>query len=534
MDRMPPGPMTAEVRSGSAVAMAALVVATYAMLCLYAYPANDDWFFASAGRDQGVLASLSSYWQGTGGRWAAVLPLYALGWSSHLPAIYPFLAALNLAALFAAGVLLAHLAGLRSWPRLLAAGLVLGAVQFTALTVLDIGTLGPHAAMPETVYWMSGAWAYAMAYPLLAAALWAMWAAARWPAVAVLAVVGLVVPGMSETAAVLAIVLGLAGAAAGNPRGWILAGAALAGFGLGAMAPGNLQRLALLRSEVDAQSGLAKLPGAMLACLGATATHLRDWLLNPAVLALLAVAGRLGAAAQPPPAGAERAWRRRAVAAAAAVPVGVWAASVPSVALVGFLEARQEGIVSLAAVAGLAITAFAAGRGWAGSWPSRWMPWVLAVALLAAAVARLVWRSPIAPMPWWVHALAATTLAAATFALLRRHPAGLMLVLAAALLWQPAWWQAVADATGKAPRLSRRQHARDQEVLRLAGLGYRHMALPWLGEAGDQPRTIRIYEIQPGWMADGYAGYFRLEKVVLATSLVHPMPMRPPAAKAAP
>lgn len=500
---------------------ALLVLLTYLWLVRFAYPANDDWSFATAGRDVGVWAAFVAYWNDFGGRWASILPLHALGWFSDLPAVYPLLTALVFAALVGAGWPLLYALGLRERRLLWIGTLILAAVQFTALPVLDIGDLGPHVAMPETVYWQSGALSYAIAYPILTLTTWLACTTRRaWLGWLVAVVGGVVVSGLSEMAGILAVTLGVSLGLAGWRRGWVLAAAAAAGFGLVACAPGNLKRLAVLREQVQAGAGSSKLPRAMLDALWMSGGHLRYWLLNPAVVALCGGAAWWGSLTREA-AGVHP--RRRVLIAGLATLAAIWSMAVPTFALVGFLEARHESLVSLTAIAGLLVTAVLAGR----AWPDRlqglvarraWLAWMAAAILI-----RCLLPSPIEPtgVEWLARLGLCAGLLCVVLGLYGRQVAGVLLALG--LVLQPAWWQAVMDACVKAPELYAKQRARDDEVRRLIASGITSIALPWLGDKKKQPRTIRIYELQPGWMVDGYAGYYRLSRVRLSPRVTSPM-----------
>lgn len=514
---------------------ALLVLLTYLWLVRFAYPVNDDWSFAAAGRDVGVWAAFVAYWNDFGGRWASILPLHALGWFSDLPAVYPLLTAFVFAALVGAGWPLLYALGLRERRLLWIGTLILAAVQFTALPVLDIGNLGPHVAMPETVYWQSGALSYAIAYPILTLTAWlACTTRLAWLGWTVAVAGGVVVSGLSEMAGILAVALGVALGLAGWRRGWVLAAAAAAGFGLVACAPGNLKRLAVLREQVQAGAGSSKLPRAMIDSAWMCGVHLRDWLLNPAVVALCGCAAWWGAQMRDA-AGTHP--RRLVLITGLTTLAATWSMAVPTFALVGFLEARHEGLVSLTAIAGLVVTAVLAGR----AWPDRlqglaarraWLVW-----MAAAVLVRCLLPSPIEPrgVEWLAQFGLCAGLLCVVLGFYGRNVAGVLLALG--LVLQPAWWQAVADACVKAPELYAKQRARDDDVRRLKASGITSIALPWLGDPKQRPRTIRIFELQPGWMVDAYAGYFGLSRVHMSPRITSPMELvvgPPPAEDAKP
>jgi len=529
-----PAPDPLRCGAGLVAALAALpVLLTYLGLAVYAYPTSDDWGFAAAGRDAGVAASLAGYWSGNGGRWLTAFLLYALGWIPRLPEAYPLLIALTLAGFVAANALVARCLGLTTWRGLLVATAVLSSVQLTALPLLDgIGNLGPHLATPETLYWVSGAWPYSSAYLLLAGAAWlVLTPVPRWLAWSGCLGLGAALSGLSELAGLLGLLLGVALGLGGCRRGWILGLAAGVGFGVAAAAPGNLARLALLRQDGEAGAGLAQLPAALLAGLRFSLGHLRDWLLDPAI-ACLGVALVWWGALLPPTPGA---WRRRCAVAAAAVVLGTWGLALPALALVGFLEARHEGLVSFAAVAGILVVAVLAGRAWPEVRQQR--RWRLAAAgwILAAAAWRWGWPSPLSPLGAWTGPVLFGGLGGLVLLWVRGRPGLLGGVLALALLAQPAWWQAIADGFGKAPKLLHLQQFRDRAVRQLVAGGSTDVILPWLGGNERLPRTLRLYEVQSGWMADGYAAYFGLRNLAFSDRILGPVPWRrrpppPPAA----
>jgi len=502
---------------------ATLVLATYLWLCVYAYPATDDWFQASGGRDHGVWTSVASYWHGTGGRWFMALLVFSLGLFPDLSAAYPLLVLANIVALVGAGTLIVKCWGINGAKALILATMLLAALQFTCLPMLDVGNIGPHTATPETIYWLSGSWPYAGAYPLLAVAAWLILGSVpgwfRWCGCIV---IGLLVSGLSEMAAVAGVMVGATLGGCGRRHGWVLAAASAVGFGISMASPGNLNRLAMLRQEVQSGAGISKLPAAMLNSLQFTAIHLVDWLTQPALIA----AGLLvfsHSSRQPTSLTVRPRW---CLFAGIGTIVGVWAMAIPTLALVGFLEARHEGLVGLFAVAGLLSTAALVGRAWPLLLSASVSVPLVAIWFSIAIATRLYWPSPISPLGRWSDILAAACLLILLIAWMRRDQRILVALSAVTLLWQPSWWQAIADATGKAPTLDRKVHARDHVVKALVDTGQTQIVIPWLGAQEIQPRTIRIYEVQPGWMADGYAAYFRISRLIISERVETPRPAR--------
>lgn len=508
-----------------AVAAAIMVIGTYSLLCQFAYPVNDDWIYASNGRDRGMFTSLNSYWHDTGGRWLSACLLYSLGFFQDLPGSYPLLAFLTLGSIVAAGWPLMRLVKPGSWRITLGMTMVLAATQCVALPLLTgIGNLGPHVAMPETVYWMSGAWTYAIAYPLLAFAVWGLIAGPRWLAWSTAVAAGLLLSGLSETAAILAGVTGCALGLSGCRRGWALMAAAIAGFTFCAFSPGNLHRMEMLRREVQTAGGIEALPTAMLNAVGFTLGRVRDWCFNPAVTVLALILCWWAANL---PVETVRIWRWRVLIGLGALFVGVWAAAVPSFALVGFLEGRQEGLISLLAVPAILSISYMIGRGFPSLIQGSFGWTVAFLFLLTSVVVQTGWLLPISPIGNWIGCIAAPIAVVLLLAVFCDWwQRALMMLMALALLWQPAWWQAVADLGGKAPNLHRRQCSRDQEVRTLIREAHQEIVLPYLAQPELQPRTIRIYEVQPGWMADGYGTYFGVKKILFSDRIQTPMPLR--------
>lgn len=512
---------------------ALLLLLTYLYLVRFAYPVNDDWSFATTGRDAGVWQALATYWNDFGGRWSAGILLYGMGiCGDALPSVYPLLIAVLAAALVSAGWPLLRCCGVDDPRRLWLGTMALAAIQFTALPVLEIGNLGAHAAMPETVYWVSGGVNYALAYPVIA---WSAWLACRarlaWLGWSLAVGCGLVVSALSEMAGICAAAVGAALGCCGHRRGWALMAAAIAGLGIVALAPGNLKRLEILRDEVQADAGLAKLPQAALYAAWFTGMRLLSWLADPAVVVACGVAAWCGTAtravASPRP-------RAQVLIVGGATLAAAWAMALPTFALVGFLEARHEGLVSLVAVAGMLLTACLAGRAWpdavAAAWMRRvWLGW-LGIAFLHICLL----PSPIEPAGVdWLPPLGLCA-GLACVAMGWRGAAVAGPALAIALFLQPSWWQALADAGGKAPALHARQMHRDAEVRRLVASGIDRVVLPWLGDPKRQPRTIRIYEVQDGWMLDVYLHYFRLREARFSDRIDGPLELvdRPAAAPA--
>lgn len=506
---------------GVAGAAALAVLLTFLYLVRFAYPVNDDWSFAAAGRDAGVWSSVSSYWNDFGGRWSAGILLYGLGVFPDLPAAYPLLIAALLAAQIGAGWLLLQALGLRDRQRLWISAMVLAAVQYTALPVLDVGNLGPHVALPETLYWVSGAVNYSLSYPLIALVAWlACRLRRRWAGWGIAILGGLWISGLSEMAGIGAAAVGIVLGCMGHRRGWVLAAAALAGLGIVACAPGNAKRLEILRQESQGGSGLTHIPQAMWHATAVMGQRWLAWLLNPAIVALLGIAAHLGGHT-PAPDGA-RACRPLLALAVAAV-VATWGMAVPTMALVGFLEARHEGLISLCAVAALVGISWKLGQTWPAAVQGRrcrrvWLAW------LGVAIA-VRYAHPPAVAPLGTGWCALILLCAGGICVVQGFR-GMRIAgaaLACGLLMQPTWWQGLGDAWGKAPALRARQQERDDEVARLVAAGFDRVLLPWLAERKDMPRTIRIYELQPGWMVEAYGGYHRLRQVRISPRIAQPM-----------
>lgn len=522
-------PQGREVWQWAAAGVAGLaVLLTFLYLVRFAYPVNDDWSFAASGRDAGVWASVASYWNDFGGRWSAGILLYGLGVFPDLPAVYPLLIALLFALLAGSGWILLHVLGLRDRQRLCIATIVLAAVQFCVLPILDIGTLGPRHAVPETVYWVSGAVNYSLAYPLIILAAWGACTVRRaWLGWAIAIAGGLWISGLSEMAGIGAAAVGAGLGLLGHRRGWALCASALAGTGIVALAPGNLKRLDILRHDVQAEAGLSQLPRAMGHAAVLLGSHLRDWLLNPALAAGCGIAAWWGAATAQL-AGARP--RLAVLVVGGGALAAAWAVAVPTIALVGFLEARHEGLVSLVAVAGLLGASCLAGRAWPAAVHGMalhrmWLVW-LAVALAWTCLV----ASPIRPGGLGAAGPIVLCLGAALLYAGLRSGRAAGWLLAFGLLLQPAWWQAASDAFGKAPALRDRQRERDAEVERLIAAGFDRVVVPWLGDRAGMPLTIRNYELQPGWMVEAYAAYLRLKEVRISTRVDRPMGLidRPP------
>lgn len=522
-------PQGREVWQWAAAGVAGLaVLLTFLYLVRFSYPVNDDWSFAASGRDAGVWASVASYWNDFGGRWSAGILLYGLGVFSDLPAVYPLLIALLFALLAGSGWILLHVLGLRDRQRLCIATIVLAAVQFCVLPILDIGTLGPRHAVPETVYWVSGAVNYSLAYPLIILAAWGACTVRRaWLGWAIAIAGGLWISGLSEMAGIGAAAVGAGLGLLGHRRGWALCAAAVAGLGVVALAPGNLKRLEILRHDVQAEAGLSQLPRAMGYAAWLLGLHLRDWLLNPAFAACCGVAAWWGAStAAPAPARP----RLAVLIVGGGAIATAWAMAVPTFAFVGFLEARHEGLVSLFAVAGMLVAAWLAGRAWprmaAGRiWRGLWLAWTGAALAWICLV-----PSPIEPRGLDAVAPILLCLGACLVVAGLRGAGVAGWMLAIALLVQPAWWQAASDAFGKAPVLRERQRARDDEVDRLKAAGFDRVVVPWLGDSKTLPLSIRNYELQTGWMVEVYGSYHRLKEVRISTRVDRPMGLidRPP------
>lgn len=453
------------------------VLAVYVLLALCAYPALDDWMFASAGRDQGVVRSLTTYYHGWGGRWTSGIVLYGLGLLPGLAWCYPLLV---LAGLAGAAWGLGRIAG---WRIALLAGVPL-------LAWLPSPAEGP--------YWMSGGVTYLL--PVLLLLPVATLPAGRSHAVLRL-LVGAAAGGCSETAAVL---VGAALCAAcllhDRRHAWTLAGASAGALVL-LLAPGNQARWEHIagpaRPDLMAAC-LAALP-ATLAQLGAI---LRDALLSPLAPALAALALHLPLSAPAPRAGP-------AGLAIAALLAAGGAALLASNATVGFIEGRQSNVIWLHLALSLVLGAWLLlGRleprrhagvllaWWAAAWVAVALRdadgvGVLLCTLAACAGAAWVgWRSwrmgLIVPAAW----------------------------LAVAALGSPLLPTACADLV-RAPLRRIEQAERDTAVARLRATGARAVRVPLLTPEY-RAQTISVGDLQTGhWATAGYAAYHGLERVVV-------------------
>jgi hypothetical protein len=503
--------------------VAPMVVLVFASLVPYAYPVNDDWHFAAVGRDSGIWHSVSVYWRHGGGRVLAAALTSACGLLGELPLIYPRLIAAVLSLILLGGLPLVALLRPATRGQAALAAVALAATQFAAMPVLrGIGNLGPYVATPETLYWLGGSFSYSLAYPVLALGLWALVRVRGWVGWVTPGLAGLAAAGLSETAAILAGAVGAAAVLAGCRRGWVLLGAGLMGLLVCAAAPGNLARLAVLRQQIDPQAGLARLPIAAATATVWLVGRLGEWLLDPSVVAAALLAAWHGAGLVDP------FLARRLTRAAVVVVGGVWAAAIPSFALIGFLEARQEGLFSLVAVPALIGLAAAIGAIWTGCRHSV-RALVLATGWTAAAMLRqaLAARDVCDPGSWT--AVVGLVLALVGLIGLLAHWRGSLAgLMALGLLWHQGVWQAVGDRQAKAPAVHACQLARDAEVRRLVEAGHTSIAVPWLGEASRQPRTIRLYEVQtPGGVA-AYREYFGLTALHLFNGIDKPVPYQPP------
>jgi hypothetical protein len=517
------GDARARAAWGVLFAVVVAVLAVHLALTRYAYPAADDWGYIAGSRDLGWWAVVTNYLRFNAGRWTFAIIYHLLAVVGDLPAWYPTLV-LGLQGLLVGGAWL-FVARL-PLPRVERGGLAaaVAAVLLAAMPTLAYGTLGWITATPETLYWLPGGCTYALAMPGLALAAWAALAPGRarpgsrmsWLAAAL----GVAVAGLSEMSGLGAVAVGLALAVAGVRRAWWLFGGACVGIGLCALAPGNYRHIA----DIDVQTVplVDRLPRAALFDLQIVAHDLWGWATCAAVLGALLVAAGLGSRSASA-AGAEAwepgRWRRAAVALATAVPVTVGLLAAPTVLFVGFLEARHQGIIALLAVPMALGAAWCAGRGWpglsglSGGW--RWAAGGVIAALCIAGPC----LSPLEVPAWgpWCAVAGGVVALGAIMGWCRRAAWGAPLLVAAGLAMSPSVWRALDDLP-RASALSALQHQRDHAVGYAASLGCQRVAVPFLGRRDQRrvPRTIELYELQPGWMVEGYARYYRLHEVVLA------------------
>jgi hypothetical protein len=498
--------------AGLALAIAGVVLVLFVGMTTYAYPALDDWFSAADGRDRGIFPSLASYWQGTGGRWVAASLLYSLGLVQNMVHWYPLLLAISVTFIALTPLPLLLAAGTPKDRRLLAVILV-SAILLSSLPTITYGNLGWHVPTFETLYWASGSWTYALAAPFLATAIAIALRSTSPTAIPALVLLGIFITGLSETAAILAIGSGIMLGLCGCRRAWWLVGAASVGFIASVLAPGNAQRAKVLESQVTHASPWERIPDAVQMAFGLAANRLGQWLSHPAMVMGIVFASTLGAEQGRSDA---MAWRRRLWIVLAALPFLIAVSAFPSLLLVGFLEGRQEGVLSLVATSWLLTAGWLAGRAFGPIRSTLTLSILAALAIsIHLAVSPLTWD----PLAIYGMAGGGILIVGGWWRWCTHRGPWLAVAVVGGVLLNPWLWTVATDAVYRSPNLRQAQRQRDRQIAEWLAKGQDSLAIPWLGRQEILPRSTNRFEIQQNWIGDGYTRYLGVRRYILVPGL---------------